>query len=126
MENLKLMAKAAKQRLKNRFWEDCKKNLDMGADFARERGLNEGRVIKNIKTLVKKKINREAEDEFYLKVKKLLDEEGEVSDAIGRLTDREYYNSLSYEDRQRYTLKLSGEYLRALEKYRKEKQINFN
>ena len=35
----------------------------------------------------------------YLKVKTLLTTEGEVSDAIGRLTDREYYNSLSYEEK---------------------------
>ena len=60
---------------------------------------------------------------MYLKVKALLDTEGEVSDAIGRLTDREYYSSLSYEEKQRYTLRLSNRYLQALEKYRKEKEL---
>ena len=126
MEDIKDMARAAKQRLKNNFWDECKKNFDEKTVNARELGLNEGKVINSLKGRVKSEIKGEKQDEFYLKVKKLLDEEGEVSDAIGRLTDREYYNSLSYEDRQRYTLKLSGEYLRALEKYRKEKQINFN
>ena len=51
-----------------------------------------------------------------------MDEYGETSDAIGRLTDREYFNTLSYEERQRYTMELSGKYLAALEKYRKEKE----
>lgn len=49
--------------------------------------------------------------------------EGEVSDAIGRLTDRAYYNSLSYEERQRYTLALSERYLKALERFRREREF---
>ena len=52
-----------------------------------------------------------------------MEEEGEVSDAIGRLTDREYYDRLSYEDKQRYTFQLSSKYLQALEKYKKEKEL---
>ncbi len=51
-----------------------------------------------------------------------MDEHGEVSDAIGRLTDKEYFQTLSYEERQRYTMELSSKYLAALEKYRKEKE----
>ena len=58
-----------------------------------------------------------------MKVKALLDAEGEVSDAIGRLTDREYFDTLSYEEKQRYTLKLAADYLKALEKYRREREV---
>ena len=50
--------------------------------------------------------------------------EGEVSDAIGRLTDKPYYESLSYEEKQRYNLSLSERYLRALERFRKECAFN--
>ena len=46
-----------------------------------------------------------------------------MSDALGRLTDRVYYDTLSYEEKQRYTMQLSNKYLKALEKYRKEKEI---
>ena len=46
-----------------------------------------------------------------------------MSDAIGRLTDREYYETLSYEEKQRYTLSLSEKYLRALERYRRESEF---
>ena len=56
-------------------------------------------------------------------MKELLVNEGEVSDAIGRLTDREYYETLSYEEKQRYTLSLSEKYLRALERFRRESEF---
>ena len=62
-------------------------------------------------------------EEFYQKVKKLLDSEGEVSNAIGRLTDKEKFNSLSYDEKQRYTLNLSEKYLQAVERYKKEKSL---
>ena len=124
MEDIKNLAHAAKQRLKNNFWEDCKKNFDANATAAKAMGLNEGKVRTNLHTRVQSEIKGEKQDDFYLKVKALLDKEGEVSDAIGRLTDREYYETLSYEEKQRYNLTLSSKYLKALEKYRKEKELN--
>ena len=123
MEDIKNLAHAAKQRLKNNFWEDCKRNFDAGAVQAKALWLNEVKVKSTLKTRVKSEIKGEKQDAFYLRVKALLDAEGEVSDAIGRLTDREYYETLSYEEKQRYTLALSTKYLRALEKYRKEKEL---
>ena len=123
MDDIKNMARAAKQRLKNNFWEDCKRNLDAGAYQAREQGLNEVKVKSTLHGRVKSEIKGEKQYEFYLKVKRLLEEEGEVSDALGRLTDRVYYDTLSYEEKQRYTMQLSNKYLKALEKYRKEKEI---
>ena len=123
MDDLKNMAKAAKLRLKNNFWEECKRNIDEGTFQAREKGLNEVRVKSSLRGKVESEIKGEKQDEFYLKVKSLLEREGEVSDALGRLTDRAYYDTLSYEERQRYTLKLSEKYLQALEKYRTEKSL---
>ncbi len=123
MEDIKNLAHAAKQRLKNNFWEDCRKNLDEGAMQAKALGLNETKVKSTLQTRVKSEIKGEKQDGFYLKVKNLLDAEGEVSDAIGRLTDKEYYDTLSYEEKQRYTLSLSANYIKALEKYRREKEL---
>ena len=122
MEDLKLLAKAAKQRLKNNFWADCKKSVEDGKKSARERGISEMKVKSSLFVQVKKEVRGEREDEFYLKVKKLLDEEGEVSDAIGRLTDKQHYATLTYDEKQRYNLELSAKYLAALERYRKEKE----
>lgn len=123
MDDLKVMARAAKQRLKSNFWEECKKNIDVTAELAKERGLNEVKVKSRLSDKVKSEIKGEKQDEFYLKVKAILDAEGEVSDALGRLCDREYYETLSYEEKQRYNLQLSNKYLQALERYRRENNL---
>lgn len=120
MDDLRLMARAAKQRLKTNFWDECKKNISVSAELAKEQGLNENKVKSRLSDKVKSEIKGEKQDEFYLKVKEMLDSEGEVSDALGRLTDREYYATLSYEEQQRYNLQLSNKYLQALERYRRE------
>lgn len=123
METLKGLARQAKQRLKNNFWENCKDNIKQGELQAKNLGLNESKVKSYIGTKVQREIKGQTPDEFYLKVKAMLDECGEVSDAIGRLTDKDYYATLSYEEKQRYNLELSARYLEALERYRKEKEM---
>lgn len=124
MDELKCLARQAKQRLKSNFWQQCKDDVDKSALQAKEKGLNENKVKNHLYGKVRSSIKGEEKDEFYLKVKQLLDTYGEVSDAIGRLTDRAYFETLSYEERQRYTLELSAKYLKALEKYRREKEIS--
>lgn len=113
-------ARLAKQRIKSGFWADCKETLNERKTTARENGLNESKAGQFFKSQVQKQIAGEKQDEFYLKVKEMLLSDGEVSDAIGRLTDKEYYATLSYEEKQRYTFSLSEKYLRALERFRRE------
>ena len=60
------------------------------------------------------------DDAFYGRVRAMLLSEGEVSDALARLTDREVFDKLSYEEKQRYMLNLSERYLKALERFRRE------
>ncbi|MGN0813095.1 MAG: hypothetical protein ACI4MQ_06285 [Candidatus Coproplasma sp.] len=123
MNDLKVLARKAKQRLASGFWQQCKQDVDLKTKEAEQSGLNAGKVKCHLYGKVKDTIRGQKEDEFYLKVKKLLDEYGEVSDAIGRLTDKEYFDTLSYSEKQRYTMELSTRYLEALEKYRKEKEV---
>jgi len=113
-------ARLAKQRIKTGFWAECKEDMQAQLIKAREQGFNESKVERFFTAQVSAKIAGKKEDEFYLKVKKMLLENGEVSDAIGRLTDQEYYQTLSYEEKQRYNLQLSEKYLRALERFRRE------
>ena len=124
-KSLKQYCREAKKRLKGGFWQNYQKNLSENIERAEKAGISTSkvkqyyaeRVIENIK-------NRDEEkEEFYEKVKKLLLEEGEVPNAIGRLTDIELFNSLSYEERQRYTLSLSEKYLEAVERFRKEQTL---
>ncbi len=106
MDSLKSRARQAKQRLKTSFWEDCKRKLSEGQEQAKTLGINENKVSSYVMDKVRGSISGEKEDEFYLRVKRILDAEGEVSDAIGRLTDRQVYARLSYEEKQRYNLEL--------------------
>ena len=113
-------ARRAKRRIKTGFWTECQENMDEQLQKAREQGMNESKVGRFFAAQVTAQIEGKQEDAFYLKVKQMLLTEGEVSDAIGRLTDKEYYATLSYEEKQRYTLNLSEKYLRALERFRAE------
>ena len=117
---LREAARRAKARIKSGFWADCKADMDEHLQKAREQGFNESKAGRYFAEQVSVKISGVKEDEFYLKVKKILTEEGEVSDAIGRLTDRAYYDTLTSEEKQRYNLTLSERYLRALERFRRE------
>ena len=119
-KTLKMLAKEAKLRMKKGFWKECEEELACERTRAKERGINESKMERYFAEKVTTKIRGESPDEFYLQVRDLLLTEGEVSDAIGRLTDKEYYMSLSYAEKQRYTLELSEKYLRALERFKRE------
>ena len=88
--------------------------------MAKEQGVSESKAGQYFRSKVERTIACEEDDDFYIKVKEMLKSSGEVSDAIGRLTDKAYYDTLSYEEKQRYTLALSERYLRALERFRRE------
>ncbi|MBR7186209.1 MAG: hypothetical protein IKD43_01810 [Clostridia bacterium] len=118
--SLKALAKEAKSRMKRGFWQECEKRLESERTHAKEQGINESKLELYFRDKVGAEIKGETPDDFYLKVKKLLLEEGEVSDAIGRLTDKKYYATLSYSEKQRYNLDLSERYLRALERFKRE------
>ena len=123
IQTVRTLARKAKKRLKEGFWKECEQNLSVKMEIAKENGWNESKASRYFLHKAKEEIAEKKTDNFYEKVKEMLLENGEVSDAIGRLTDREYYETLSYEEKQRYTLSLSEKYLRALEKFRKEQEF---
>ena len=118
--SLREEARKAKLRIKSGFWAQADAERERKIEKAREQGLNESKAGRYFAAQVSAQIEGKKEDEFYLRVKQILLSEGEVSDAIGRLTDKELYDTLSYEEKQRYTLALSEKYLRALERFRTE------
>ena len=126
-KTLKQYAKEAKHRLKNGFWQNYHKDLGEKIERASEAGVAPSKVKEYYTYVVSENIKsrKDDEDEFYNKVKKILDEEGEISDAIGRLTDKEEFENLSYAEKQKYTLTLSERYLKAVERYNKEKSLSF-
>ena len=127
-KSLKQYCKDAKKRLKGGFWQNYQKNLENAKEKAQKAGISTSKVKEYYVERVSENIKTRGEEKelFYLKVKKLLSEEGEVPNAIGRLTDADYFNTLSYEEKQRYTLTLSEKYLEAVERFRKESELEIN
>jgi len=123
--SLKTLAKEAKTRMKKGFWQQCEERLVSEKAHAKEQGINESKMERYFAEKVSTQIKGEVQDDFYLRVRDLLLSEGEVSDTIGRLTDKEYYATLSYADKQRYTLDLSEKYLRALERFKREYEFEW-
>lgn len=124
-QTLKSIAKSAKQRIKKGFWKECEADVRARVEEARKQGLNEEKAERYFIKEAQKTVSgeKEKDDDFYRRVKEMLLSEGETSNAIGRLTDKEYFETLTYEEKQRYTLSLSEKYLRALERFRKESEF---
>ncbi len=125
-KTLKQYAKEAKKRLKEGFWRKCSENLSEEIKRAEEMGVSASKIKEyyTMKVVENLKNQKDDEEEFYLRVKHILDTEGEVPDVLGRLTDKQYFETLSYEEKQRYSLALSEKYLSAVERYRREKSLN--
>ena len=121
-KSLKQYAKEAKKRLKSSFWQDYKSNIQTGMDKAEEDGTSKSKVVEYYQSKAAVTIRgiKTEDEDFYLKVKNLLLTVGDVSDAIGRLTDKDYFSTLSYDGKQRYLLELSNKYLKAKERFYKE------
>ena len=127
MENksLKSYAREAKMRLKRGFWQNYKETVESKMENCSDDEVERSKVQEYYQTKVAETIRgvKQEDEAFYQKVKKLLDEYGEVSDALGRLTDKEYFNTLSYEQKQRYSLDLSAKYVKAKQRYYKEREF---
>lgn len=123
LKSLKQYAREAKKRLKEGFWQNYSNNLKQELERAEKLGVSASKVKEYYTSKVSENIKRPTDDgeDFYLRVKDLLSNEGEVPDALGRLTDKEYFESLSYDEKQRYSLSLSEKYLKAVERYYREK-----
>ena len=120
-KSFRAIARQAKCRIKENFWESYRAEQEEKRKIAEEKGWSRQETQQYFaKELQRTLDGEERVDPFYEQVKELLLKEGEVSDAIGRLTDRKLYDSLSYTEKQRYTLELSEKYLRALERFRRE------
>lgn len=125
-KSIKSVAKEAKMRLKNRFWEDYKKEVDTSVKTAVEEGLAPSGVKNYFKNLVVKNLKgvSQEDENFYAKVKNMLDVEGaRPHDALDRLMDKDYFTKLSYQDKERYLFRLAERYKNALLRYDGERGI---
>ena len=126
-KTFKQYAQEANNRMKTGFWKKYHENLEKEVERAQQAGIAPSKILEYwMEKADKTIINCNEEEEcFYKKVKKILDEEGETADIIGKLTDKAYFATLSYEQKQRYVLELSQKYRLALERYEKERQFEY-
>ena len=125
---IKSLAKLAKQRMKNGFWEECKENVSESLAKAKEGGENTSKVILYCKNKVASVIDgkNSSMEEFYQKVKYILDTFGEVSDILGRLCDLEYMKTLTFQQKERYLSDLASDYRACKERYDQERKFAFS
>ena len=126
VKSIKAAAKEAKQRLKSRFWEDYRREVESGVKKAEAEGLAPSGVENYFRKMAVRMVNKPAENEeaFYNEVKKMLDEEGaRPSDALDRLMDKKLFYSLDYVQRERYLFVLSEKYQACLSRYDEERGI---
>lgn len=125
-KSLKQYCKDAKKRLKNGFWQEYFDSREKIIEKAQLNGGSPEKVKEYLNGRLSSKIRdqiNESEEKFYEKVKKILLEEGEIPNAIGRLTNKSEFELLSYDERQRYTLSLSERYVKAVERFNYEKSL---
>jgi hypothetical protein len=125
---IKNMAKLAKQRLRTGFWEECKESVNESVNKAKADGENSSNVIRYYKTRVTRVISgcNEQKEAFYLKVKNILDTYGDVSDIIGRLCDLEYMKTLNFQQREKYLSEIAAQYRECRERYDQEKRFDLS
>ena len=122
MSTFKEYARRAKERMKNGFWEQAKQSLQTEKQVAATLGLNTAKVGEE----QRRKLTRQIydydgfceEQEFYEKVRAILDSDELVSNPIMRLADQDYLSKLAPADRQIYISKIASKYREAVEKYR--------
>ena len=100
--NLHNLAREAKLRIKNGYMfnseESSKTKILSEIDTAIDGSLND--YNENIKDGI-----------FYKKVKAMLSENIDVYNPLGKLIEREIFDKLKFNERERYILKLSSKYL---------------
>ncbi len=123
---IKSLAKLAKQRLKSGFWEECRENVNESLTRAKEEGENTSNVIRYYKSEVARVISNKNEELelFYVKVKNILDEYGDISNIIGVLCDVEYMKTLTFQQRERYLSDIAAKYRICKERYDGEKKFS--
>lgn len=66
------------------------------------------------------------DDPLYSKVKKMLDNDIDIISPIGKLIEKDVYEKLTLEERDKYLLELSERYSAMKKQYEKEKKLSLN
>lgn len=123
----KILAKQAKKRLTNGYWNQVKKEREL---FVTQNSNENCMNISCLKQIYKRKIERELkmqnctdpDAKLYEKVVKLLSQNEYVLNPISRLIDHSVYDKLDLNAKQVYITKLTDKYNVLKERYNSENQ----
>jgi hypothetical protein len=118
---LKEYAKRAKERMKNGFWSDAKKDVEDKKQQAKVMGLDTVKVVEEERRKTVRRIYDEQgylEDQvFYSKVVEILQSKDTVTNPLTRLADKQLMQTMSPTERQTYLIKLSARFQKVVEQY---------
>ena len=127
MSEIKRRALLAKQRLKMGYWQRMQDEQSRMADATKNSALIESARSARLREFEMDSRRAlgddfaERDERIYGKVRDMLDKDEDVTDPIGRLVDRDVFDKLDADNRQRYILELSAKFRELKERYYKEK-----
>ncbi len=127
MSEIKRRALLAKQRLKMGYWQRMQDEQSRMADATKNSALIESARSARLREFEMDSRRAlgddfaERDERLYGKVRDMLDKDENVTDPIGRLVDRDVFDKLDADNRQRYILELSAKFRELKERYYKEK-----
>lgn len=126
-DNVRYLATEAKKRLKYGYWTSIITNRKSDIEDAKSNGKGTDNIYSYYRNKVMTDFYRDclpvSDDEMmYSKVCKILDFEENVTNILGLLMDKCYFDSLDSEERARYILRLSRMYVKMKQRYLIEKR----
>lgn len=125
---LKKRALLAKKRMKMGYWQQLQKEREelleeVGASEIGQHKISEVQRARYIRDNNKSINNNQTirDEMLYKKVKNMLDEDEYTLNPIGQLMDKNIYNKLDEQNKQRYVLELSNKYHELRDRYYRER-----
>lgn len=125
---LKKRAMLAKQRMKMGYWQSLREEKIkilsevgtsvVGQQFASE--VQRAKYARDTNNVINRSQGNK-DEQLYIKVCKILDEDEDATNPIGQLVDQEEYGRLDDAGRQRYILELSKKFREFKERYYRER-----
>ena len=127
LSEMKKRVLLAKQRLKMGYWNKIEQNRNRLNDENHSFEVVRKIVVEQTKRderLILERDRAVEEENLYLKVCKILDENPDEIAPIGRLIDRAVYEKLDEQGKQRYVLSLAEKFRKLSERYYLEKSAS--
>ncbi|MGI6701499.1 MAG: hypothetical protein ACOX3U_03425 [Christensenellales bacterium] len=126
-DNFRYLATEAKKRMKHGYWTNIISRRTQEIEDAKNKGVNTESIYNYYKHKVMSDFYRDClpvsdEELIYSKVCKILDSGDNVTNILGMLMDRDYFNAADSEEKSRYIFKLSRLFVKMKQRYMMEKR----